>query len=115
MPLVKGKAAKTKKGFGDNVSKEIKAGKPQKQAVAIAYSQARKSKRKWKMNLDTYKEIDFLKINLEMVDDIVYRFSITKETEKGLIALGKLINRIENRQYLIRESEKKGKNHGQRH
>lgn len=43
MPLVKGKAAKTKKGFGENVKREMEVGKPQKQAVAIAYSQARRS------------------------------------------------------------------------
>lgn len=46
MPLVKGTAAKSKKGFGKNVSTEMKAGKPQKQAVAIAYSVARKAKTK---------------------------------------------------------------------
>ena len=45
MPLVKGKSAKTKKGFGENVKREMEAGKPQKQAVAIAYSEARKSKK----------------------------------------------------------------------
>ena len=42
MSLVKGKAAKTSKGFSANVKQEIKAGKPQKQAVAIAYSMTRK-------------------------------------------------------------------------
>lgn len=46
MPLVKGKKAKTKEGFSKNVSTEVKAGKPQKQAVAIAYSEARRSKKK---------------------------------------------------------------------
>ncbi len=46
MPLVKGKAAKSKKGFSENVKREMEAGKPQKQAVAIAYSQARKKKNK---------------------------------------------------------------------
>lgn len=45
MPLVKGKAAKTRKGFGKNVKKEMAEGKPQKQAVAIAYSEARKVKK----------------------------------------------------------------------
>ena len=35
MPLVK---SKSKKAFGENVKKEMKAGKPQKQAVAIAYA-----------------------------------------------------------------------------
>lgn len=43
MPLIKGKAAATKKGFSENVRREVAAGKPIKQAVAIAYSQARKS------------------------------------------------------------------------
>lgn len=40
MPLVKGKKAKTKAGFSQNVRAEMHAGKPQKQAVAIAYSEA---------------------------------------------------------------------------
>lgn len=48
MPLVKGKAAKSKKGFSENVKAEMNAGKPQKQAVAIAYSQARGGKKKAK-------------------------------------------------------------------
>lgn len=48
MPLAKGKAARTRKGFSKNVKTEMKAGKPQKQAVAIAYSEARRSKKKKK-------------------------------------------------------------------
>ncbi len=43
MPLVKGKAAKSRKGFSENVKREMEAGKPQKQAVAIAYSEARRA------------------------------------------------------------------------
>ena len=39
MPLKQGKSEKT---FKENVKAEIKAGKPQKQAVAIAYSVKRK-------------------------------------------------------------------------
>ncbi len=46
MPLVKGKKARTRKGFGENVKREMEAGKPQKQAVAIAYSEARGKKKK---------------------------------------------------------------------
>jgi hypothetical protein len=46
MPLIKGEKAKTKKGFSENIKREIKEGKPQKQAVAIAYSEARESKKK---------------------------------------------------------------------
>lgn len=44
MPLIKGKKAKTKKGFSENIKREIDSGKSQKQAVAIAYSEARQSK-----------------------------------------------------------------------
>lgn len=41
MPLVK---SKSQAAFKQNIKKEIKAGKPQKQAVAIAYSVKRKAK-----------------------------------------------------------------------
>lgn len=44
MPLVKGKAASSRKGFSDNVRREMNEGKPQNQAVAIAYSEARRGK-----------------------------------------------------------------------
>ena len=43
MPLIKGKKAKSKKGFSENIKREMEEGKPQKQSVAIAYSMARKS------------------------------------------------------------------------
>lgn len=42
MPL---KKSASNKAFGANVKKEMAAGKPQKQAVAIAYSVQRKAKR----------------------------------------------------------------------
>ena len=45
MPLIKGQKAKSRKGFSENVRREVEAGKPQKQAVAIAYSQARGGKK----------------------------------------------------------------------
>lgn len=48
MPLVKGTKAKTKKGFSENIKKEMKAGKPQKQAIAIAYNAADEHKKKKK-------------------------------------------------------------------
>jgi hypothetical protein len=48
MPLVKGAAARSKKGFSENIKREMDAGKPQKQALAIAYSEAGKSKNKSK-------------------------------------------------------------------
>lgn len=46
MPLVKGSKARTKKGFSTNVKREMEAGKPQKQAVAIAYSEAGEKNKK---------------------------------------------------------------------
>lgn len=46
MPLVKGKKAATKEGVAENIRREVKAGKPVKQAAAIAYSVAKKSKKK---------------------------------------------------------------------
>jgi hypothetical protein len=46
MPLVKGKKASSRKGFSENVKREMKEGKSQKQSVAIAYSEARRGKKK---------------------------------------------------------------------
>lgn len=48
MPLVKGKKAKTRKGFSENVKREMDSGKKQSQAVAIAYSVAGEKKKKAK-------------------------------------------------------------------
>jgi hypothetical protein len=48
MPLVKGKKAKTKAGISENIRREKHAHPDMdiKQAVAIAYSTARKAKKK---------------------------------------------------------------------
>ena len=48
MPLVKGKKASTRAGFSENVRREMKEGKPQKQSVAIAYSEADRGMKKKK-------------------------------------------------------------------
>ena len=45
MPLIK---SKSKEAVGKNIKTEMKAGRPQKQAVAIALSKAGKSKKKKK-------------------------------------------------------------------
>lgn len=42
MPLKRGSSKKT---ISKNIATEIKAGRPQKQAIAIAYSEARRSKK----------------------------------------------------------------------
>jgi len=45
MPMKKGAKPGTK-GFSQNISTEIKAGKPKNQAIAIAYSEAKARKKK---------------------------------------------------------------------
>lgn len=43
MPLIK---SKSKKAFGENVATEMRAGRPQKQALAIAYSVKREAEKR---------------------------------------------------------------------
>jgi len=49
MPLVKGKAAKTKAGISENIRRERNSGRPEAQSIAIAMSEAGKSKKKKKV------------------------------------------------------------------
>jgi hypothetical protein len=48
MTLVKGVKAKTPKGISENVKREVEAGKPKNQAIAIAFNQAKKIRKKKK-------------------------------------------------------------------
>jgi hypothetical protein len=52
MPLMSGKS---RKAMSQNIETEMAAGKPQKQAVAIAYSVARKGKKSRKKRKETSK------------------------------------------------------------
>lgn len=45
MPLAKGSSKAT---IAQNIATELNAGKPQKQAIAIAYSEARRNKKRGK-------------------------------------------------------------------
>jgi hypothetical protein len=58
MPLLSGKKARTKAGFSENIRREMESGnKPQKQAIAIAYSQARGKKRRGNEHFQHYQRI----------------------------------------------------------
>lgn len=48
MPLITGKRACTKAGISANISAEVKAGRPQDQAVAIAFDVCRRARKKAK-------------------------------------------------------------------
>lgn len=45
MPLVKGAAARSKKGISENIRRERNAGKPEAQSIAIAMNLAGKSRK----------------------------------------------------------------------
>lgn len=52
MPL---KSGKSKKTIGENIATEMRAGRPQKQAIAIAYSKAGMSRAKKSITRNTKK------------------------------------------------------------
>jgi hypothetical protein len=51
MPLEKGSS---KKVIGDNIKTEVNSGRPQKQAIAIAFSEAGKAKKKYSDEHEQY-------------------------------------------------------------
>lgn len=53
MPLVKGAS---KEAISENIKREVRSGRNQKQAIAIAYSQARRSGKKPLPNIGKAKE-----------------------------------------------------------
>jgi len=53
MPLTK---SKSPKAFKENIKREVKAGKPVKQAVAIAYSVAGRARKTGKKNSATMRK-----------------------------------------------------------
>lgn len=57
VPLYSGQKAMSKKGFSHNVAAEVHAGKPQKQAIAIAYSKSREKKPALSIVRGRHKEI----------------------------------------------------------
>ena len=68
MPLIK---SKSPKAFQENIKAEIKAGKPQKQAVAIAYDVARRAKKAkgGSMHDDIAEDKKLIKKALKMHDE----------------------------------------------
>lgn len=48
MPLLKGNAAKSKKGISENIKRERNSGRSEAQSIAIAMSEAGKSRKKKK-------------------------------------------------------------------
>jgi len=48
MPLIKGKKSCSSKAKSKNISREVKAGRPQNQAIAIAFETCRRAKKKKK-------------------------------------------------------------------
>ena len=84
MPLLKGKKAETKKGFSKNVSTEVKAGKPVKQAVAIAYD----LKRDGNVKNESFDELINQYLNHYLFEDVT---TITPPSSAEIAKLGKTI------------------------
>lgn len=55
MPLISGKKATTQEGISENIRREVNAGKPVKQAAAIAYSKKREAQKNSKKK--SHKEV----------------------------------------------------------
>ena len=86
MPLIQGKS---KKAFGENVGAEMHAGKPQKQALAIAYSIKRKNQHKKHKKMAKGGEVreDSARSESRPMPDKEYNDSVMANHNKNMKAL----------------------------
>ena len=83
MPLEK---STSKKAFGHNIEAEMHAGKPQKQAVAIAYSEKREAQKKHEHKSEYGRELHKAGKSAEAWNHFVknsHKYSTKKEEHKG--------------------------------
>lgn len=121
MPLMKGKS---QQAFGHNVGAEMKAGKPQKQALAIAYSMKKKAAKKAHGGMMNEKlhpqakyalggEVEAIEdqdIDKEMEEAAIHKALMKQMNEGGIYAAGGLVHK-EGEDFLSDEEEDSMQNH----